>query len=64
MFESILIIILILVIPRLMVLLSDKSKFFGTLGPVFLCYAYCVAIHSCKSEFSEVQLSCPLSTVH
>lgn len=38
MVESILIILIVIFAPRLIVLLSDRYKFFGTLGPVFLCY--------------------------
>lgn len=36
---SIVILVLILLGPRLMVLLSARYRFFGLLGPVFLCYA-------------------------
>ncbi|OQB25419.1 MAG: hypothetical protein BWY11_00378 [Firmicutes bacterium ADurb.Bin182] len=34
-----LIVVMIILIPRLMILLSGKYKFFSFLGPVFLCYA-------------------------
>lgn len=37
--ESIVIILIILLLPRVMVLLSDRFKLFNALGPVFLCYA-------------------------
>lgn len=39
MLNDVIIILLILLVPRFMVLLSDRFKFFNLLGPVFLCYA-------------------------
>lgn len=39
MVETALVILVILFVPRLMRVLSEKHRFFGTLGPVFLCYA-------------------------
>lgn len=38
MLSTIVIILMVLFIPRLMVLLSDRFKFCNLLGPVFLCY--------------------------
>jgi len=37
--ESVVIVLLILLLPRVMVLLSERYKVFNMLGPVFLCYA-------------------------
>jgi len=39
MVSDILIVLIILLLPRCMVLLSDRFRAFGLLGPVFLCYA-------------------------
>ena len=38
MFKAVLVVLLILLVPRAMVLLSDRFKAFNLLGPVFLCY--------------------------
>ena len=37
--DSIVIVLIVLLLPRVMVLLSDHFKLFNALGPVFLCYA-------------------------
>jgi uncharacterized membrane protein len=39
MITDIIIILLIVLLPRVMVLLSDRYKLFNMMGPVFLCYA-------------------------
>lgn len=44
MITDVIIILLIVFLPRLMVLLSSRYKFFNLLGPVFLCYAAGFAI--------------------
>ncbi len=58
--ESIVIILIILLLPRVMVLLSDNFKVFNALGPVFLCYAsgfllsFVISDSSMASTLSEV----------
>jgi hypothetical protein len=39
MLSDILIILIVLLIPRVMILMSNKFKLFNLLGPVFLCYS-------------------------
>ena len=58
--ESLVIILLIVLVPRIMVLLSDHFKVFNALGPVFLCYAsgfllsFVIADASMASTLSEI----------
>lgn len=66
--ESIVIILIVLLLPRVMVLLSSHFSLFNALGPVFLCYAsgfllsFVIADSSMATTFSEicVPLAIPL----
>ncbi len=58
--EHIVIILIILLLPRVMVILSDHFKLFNYLGPVFLCYAsgfllsFVISDTSIASTLSEI----------
>ena len=60
MLQSVIIIILIVFLPRIMTLLSDRFKFFGMLGPVFLCYATGLIL---SFLFSDTSMAATLSEV-
>lgn len=52
MIETVLVILALVFVPRLMVVLAAKHKLFGTLGPVFLCYAVGLAASFLISDAS------------
>ncbi len=57
---NVLIVIIIALVPRLMTVLCDRVRFFGMLGPVFLCYA---AGFLCSLVIPDTSLAMTLSEV-
>lgn len=58
--QNVLIVLLILLVPRLMILISAKSKFLAVLGPVFLCYALGFLL---SFLFSDTKLAMSISEI-
>lgn len=59
-FQTVLIVLIVLIAPRVMVWLSSKYKLFNLLGPVFLCYALGIIF---SFVFTEKGIATTLSEV-